>query len=991
MHGSVFSRRTWRNCLASMFTAAIIGAVPSIVNASDGTVPVTIVPVDGEPVAIRQWLLAGPFPSPDLAVRVSGGPTRAGFDMDYLAPIGGETNARPVDGTEVPLPDGGSLSFALAEWDDDYINLVHPYGMLDEMLAYLYCEVESPVEQEAYIHVGTNDAGKFWVDGELVVRYPFDRGAMKSQNAAKITLRAGRTPILAKIDQAVANWGMYAEIYGKTAHERVLEAASPEAMRTAAQALASALGGADPVTLTGHRRNAYAFGLYCLQRLERDVPMEGNDQPEWRRELFDVPRYVSLLTDAADAMQTGRNLYEGKTGTFEAVYLSDVDGTAQPMTLSIPASFDPNRKYMLLIDLHGASGTHEQTEHWWRSYSTLDSAYHDQTIALAAMGRGRWSGYTGLGEDDVLRAMDWVIEHYPIDIDRVYISGSSMGGGGSWRIASRYPDRFAAAWPECGWPDWPVLENTSNLPVYLNHGNADWVVAVTNTHLGANRLSELGYPVVYREIDGVGHGVGFAARKGGWMSRLAPHARVVDPPSVRITADHPRNSAMYWAGIDRWIDPHELAQLSVRILPDNVVAVNVSNVARAHMTPPAPHLSEAGDLVWIVNGSRVVTGRNPGGTYEIARADVPVAAVGADSVYTVRPYVASAPPAERPYVSGAMMNLYHGEPLLIVYGTQMRKSVLADAIRSMADDAAKRLSPNRSPIEFGKVPVKADTEVTASDIATKNLLLIGGPNENAVVKRLMRALPVREERGSLRVFDEKPVSLDGRGYAFVHRNPEAPQRLIAVYASAVPQFYTFRRSALMSWQAEEYTYRMADIAIEEVAQVDSANAPQWNKIVKQYRFTHDWKLKQEPRPRIGRHPANVGEAIEFTARAMIGATDADFMFHGELGNAAAEVEYVAGEVSWTDLALYVADNPIVFDVSGAELRRFASNEEAPVPWVYPAVDMTAIDDARMYRIVAPGWIVWDLARSYHWNPTGARHLNDPERYERHLRRQWQVE
>jgi hypothetical protein len=71
--------------------------------------------------------------------------------------------------------------------------------------------------------------------------------------------------------------------------------------------------------------------------------------------------------------------------------------------ISVLDTYDPSKQYDLLTDMHGASGTHEQAEDWWHSFSGPDSNRFETTIAIAAMGRGRRSGHDGTLRDDVYR------------------------------------------------------------------------------------------------------------------------------------------------------------------------------------------------------------------------------------------------------------------------------------------------------------------------------------------------------------------------------------------------------------------------------------------------------------------------------------------------------------------------------------------------------------------------------------------------------------
>ncbi len=970
-------RRYWSLISSAAFVALF--ACAGTIRAVGDDAPVTFIPNDGEPVAVTSWLVSGMFPSPDLAAPERDGPRRAGYDTDFLTALGGEREARVSADTRVRLPDGSEVGFELRVWETDYVDLVGYFGSHAEVLAYLYCEVESPVEQDVYAHFGTNDAGKIWIGDELLLQYNGDRMAAKSQHAAKVHLPAGRTRVLVKIDQAGGNWGTFVEFYGASAHQRILAASHPDTVRAAMDAFAalrSEVG--DPFALDRGVRDAYSQALYYAERIERDVP-SGADAEAWDRQRLIVPQYFALLRDAMSGVRAGVDPHAGRAGMFEATYLSQADETAQPFTIVVPDDYSPDNDYALLLDLHGASGTHERVGNWWSSIGPADSAYFSNTIGVSVMGRGRWAGYDGLGENDVLEVIDWVLERYSVDPDRVYISGGSMGGGGSWRLAARYPDRFAAAWPDMGWPEYSTLPNLLNLPVYLNHGAQDWVVAVSHTREGVRQLKRMGSPVVYAEWPEVGHSMGADQRGEGFMSRMARHRRITDPERIRIHAEHPRYAERYWAHITGWVDPHGVAKLDARVLPGNVVSVQTENVASVTLAPPARRLTGGNDIVWMINGGHLVAPVSAGGSYDLALTDTSA---------TVTAHTPRTEPSVRPYAMGSSRNLFYGEPLMIVYGTQSRRDTVKASIRALADEMSHWCNVGDH-MEFGRVPIVTDEDVTEEQLASKNVILLGGPRDNSITERLMRLMPIRETRGALRVSDEESVDLVGRGYAFVYPNPEHPTRLAMVYGSDVPQFYTLRRGRLASWGMHDTAPHVPpDLVVEEVAQVDSAEDARWNRTVRSRNFTHDWRLKRAPETTIGRHPANRSEQVEFAARAWLAATAADYAFH-ELEHGDQQIGYVADEVSWADIG--GVPFPIVtFEVAGADLVRFARHDETEFPFIHPAPDSAAIDPERLYRIVGPSWILWGLAGAHHYNPENVELFEDNALIERCLRREWGV-
>jgi len=80
--------------------------------------------------------------------------------------------------------------------------------------------------------------------------------------------------------------------------------------------------------------------------------------------------------------------------------------------------------------------------------------------------------------DALIALLDEVQSKYAIDADRVYVTGLSMGGFGTWSLATRYPERFAAIAPICGGGDRYLAGRLKNVPVWAFHGAKDPTVPV---------------------------------------------------------------------------------------------------------------------------------------------------------------------------------------------------------------------------------------------------------------------------------------------------------------------------------------------------------------------------------------------------------------------------------------------------------------------------------------------------------------------------------
>ncbi len=102
--------------------------------------------------------------------------------------------------------------------------------------------------------------------------------------------------------------------------------------------------------------------------------------------------------------------------------------------------------------------------------------------------------------------LDHIITSYLIDIDRVYLTGLSMGGAGTWFLAERYPAKFAAIVPICGsGHKWLAQERLTKLPIWVFHGDADSIVPIERSAEMVEAIRASGGNVKFTVYPGVDH------------------------------------------------------------------------------------------------------------------------------------------------------------------------------------------------------------------------------------------------------------------------------------------------------------------------------------------------------------------------------------------------------------------------------------------------------------------------------------------------------
>ena len=97
----------------------------------------------------------------------------------------------------------------------------------------------------------------------------------------------------------------------------------------------------------------------------------------------------------------------------------------------------------------------------------------------------------------VMDLLDEILAAYPIDPNRLYVTGLSMGGFGVWDLLMRYPNKFAAAAPMSGAGDPAQADNIKGIPTWIFHGEIDSTVPVEGSRDMVNAFEALGETVVY--------------------------------------------------------------------------------------------------------------------------------------------------------------------------------------------------------------------------------------------------------------------------------------------------------------------------------------------------------------------------------------------------------------------------------------------------------------------------------------------------------------
>jgi predicted peptidase len=217
---------------------------------------------------------------------------------------------------------------------------------------------------------------------------------------------------------------------------------------------------------------------------------------------------------------TPANAAEPEAGEFKA------DGKTLPYRVLKPADTEAGKKYPLVIFLHGAGerGVDNKKQLVWFWNDKKPSPLTRPEVAAAKAfvlvpqcPEGKrfvevpWEkgSYKSPEVSEPLKLtlalIDSFIKDHPIDADRVYIIGMSMGGYGAFDAVQRRPELFAACVPICGAGDVSKAKDIAHVPVWAFHGDADTAVPVSGSRDMIDALKKAGAEPKYTEYPKVGH------------------------------------------------------------------------------------------------------------------------------------------------------------------------------------------------------------------------------------------------------------------------------------------------------------------------------------------------------------------------------------------------------------------------------------------------------------------------------------------------------
>lgn len=253
---------------------------------------------------------------------------------------------------------------------------------------------------------------------------------------------------------------------------------------------------------------------------------------------FDYEREMAAAEGVLASVRAGTDPFAGRTGDFKRHYAFADAGEVMPYRLYVPPSYRGERAYPLVVMLHGNGGT-ENTFMDGYNGELQRLAGERGYIVVVPLGYRVDGGYgynngsrsteelrkLQLSEKDVLNVLELMRTQYRIDPARTYLAGHSMGGGGTWYMAARHPQLWAALASFAGAATPDTIPPLPRTPQFIVHGDADATVPVARSRGMVAALETLGVEHRYVEVPGGTHGNVIAPQLQGMFDFFDTHRK----------------------------------------------------------------------------------------------------------------------------------------------------------------------------------------------------------------------------------------------------------------------------------------------------------------------------------------------------------------------------------------------------------------------------------------------------------------------------------
>ncbi len=166
------------------------------------------------------------------------------------------------------------------------------------------------------------------------------------------------------------------------------------------------------------------------------------------------------------------------------------DGREMKFLLYLPKGYEEKEHWPLMLFMHGA-GERGDDLNLVKKHGPPKLIENGKDFPFIVISpqcpKGTW-----WKTEDVVALLNHIMQIHNVDDNRVYVTGLSMGGRGTWQVAGAVPDKLAAIAPICGPSDETVVEKIVTIPTWVFHGAKDSAVKVDHSEMMVRLLKEKG-------------------------------------------------------------------------------------------------------------------------------------------------------------------------------------------------------------------------------------------------------------------------------------------------------------------------------------------------------------------------------------------------------------------------------------------------------------------------------------------------------------------
>ncbi len=553
---------------------------------------------------------------------------------------------------------------------------------------------------------------------------------------------------------------------------------------------------------------------------------------------YDEPCDIAKARRALDiGMKRAELLRDGKTpwvteGGVRA-YRSQIDDSIQPYMLAVPKNYHPAAALQYRLDIFCHGRDEKLTD--LNFISGKPPAAATDHFVIHPYGRYCVANKFA-GEIDLFEILDSLKKQYPIDENRIVLTGFSMGGAAVWHLATHYPDRWVAASPGAGFaetrryqnikldspnaPPWheqtlwhlydatDYARNLSNIPLIAYHGELDKQKQSTDVMEAA--LADEGLKLTRIVGPGVGHKYEDKAKAelDRRLSEFAHVGRNPTPPEVHLTTYTLRYNKCFWINLEGLEQHWKRADVDAKLLDKDTAEITTKNVSAISFSLPLRVIN--------IDGQRVGL---PGKSALVKSGDKWAASIEKKE------------PTKRPGLQGPIDDAFMNRFVYVVPTGEATHQ--QPAKWSMAEMVAAK-SQWRG-LFRGEVLMRLDVDVTDADIASSNLILWGDPASNKIIARIAAKLPIK--------WSEKEIAVSGKSFdashhslVMIHPNPLNPSRYIVLNSG-----HTFRQDHNRT--NSQQTPKLPDWAVIDLDTAPDGKSP--GKVVAAGFFDEHWQVKKD--------------------------------------------------------------------------------------------------------------------------------------------------